>query len=227
MGSLEGVGVAVLYPLFALDAEGRRSARPRVARGSAAARNPASPACAGLVYTRGVKNSEPCPCRSGHPYGACCRPAHSGAVAPATCGALVRARYSAFALGDGEYLYATLAHDHPDRATEPEAVDARIAELSRAGRALKYMGVVVGDETETEALFLAKVFERGQDRSFAELSTFTRALDGEGGVGGALRYAGGTLLPRAALPRGMADGAGLRRDAFLALAATHKDTVRS
>jgi len=87
------------------------------------------------------------------------------------------------------------------------------------------MGVVVGDETETEALFLAKVFERGQDRSFAELSTFTRALDGEGGVGGALRYAGGTLLPRAALPRGMADGAGLRRDAFLALAATHTRTL--
>jgi hypothetical protein len=135
----------------------------------------------------------------------------------------VRARYSAFALGDGEYLYATLAHDHPDRAADPEAADARIAELARAGRALKYMGVVVSDETETEALFLAKVFERGQDRSFAELSTFTRSTPEEGG---GLRYAGGTLLPRAALPRALADGVGLRRDAFLALAATHKDTVR-
>ncbi|HRG96068.1 MAG TPA: YchJ family metal-binding protein [Polyangiaceae bacterium] len=171
-----------------------------------------------------MKNSDPCPCRSGRAYAACCRPAHLGAVPPATCGALVRARYSAFALGDGEYLYATLAHDHPDRAADPEAADARIAELARAGRTLKYMGVVVSDETETEALFLAKVFERGQDRSFAELSTFTRSPPEEGG---GLRYAGGTLLPRAALPRAVADGVGLRRDAFLALAATHKDTVRS
>lgn len=138
----------------------------------------------------------------------------------------MRARYSAFALGDGEYLYATLAHDHPDRAADPEAADARIAELARAGRTLKYMGVVVSDETETEALFLAKVFERGQDRSFAELSTFTRSPTGDLRRGG-LRYAGGTLLPRAALPRAVADGVGLRRDAFLALAATHKDTVRS
>lgn len=169
-----------------------------------------------------MKNSEPCPCRSGRAYAACCRVAHTGAEPPATCGALVRARYSAFALGDGEYLHATLAHDHPDRAHEPEAADARIAELSRAGRALKYMGVVVSDETETEALFLAKVFERGHDRSFAELSTFTREGDR-----GALRYAGGTLLPRAALPRALADGQGLRRDAFLALAETHPSAVRS
>ncbi len=131
----------------------------------------------------------------------------------------MRARYAAFALGDGAFLHATLAAAHPDRAEGSDAA-TRVAELSRAGRGLKYMGVVVADEGEGEALFLAKVFERGQDRSFAELSSFVVE-------DGALRYAGGTLLPRAALPRECADGAGLRRATFRALAGQHADTRRT
>jgi uncharacterized protein YchJ len=44
-----------------------------------------------------------------------------------------------------------------------------------------------------EVLFDARIFERGQDRSFAELSTFVRE-------DGAWRYASGKALPRAGLP---------------------------
>lgn len=164
-----------------------------------------------------MRGKDPCPCRSGATYLDCCRPAHASGRAPTTTGALVRARYSAFALGDGAFLHATLATDHPDRAQGEGAEAARIAELSRAGRGLKYMGVVVLDEREREALFLAKVFERGQDRSFVELSTFTLE-------DGALRYASGVLLPRAALPRQAQDGKGLRRETFLELV-HHPDAV--
>ena len=48
-----------------------------------------------------------CPCGGGR-YGACCGPLHAGAPA-ATAEALMRSRYSAFALGLGPYLRATWA----------------------------------------------------------------------------------------------------------------------
>jgi SEC-C motif-containing protein len=54
-----------------------------------------------------------CPCLSGDPYGACCGRYHaalrSGAGGPfaPTAEALMRSRYSAFAVGDAEYLLAT------------------------------------------------------------------------------------------------------------------------
>ena len=60
-----------------------------------------------------------------------------------------------------------------------------------------------------EVLFFARIFEQGQDRSFAELSTFEREAGG-------WRYASGILVPREALP---ANPKTLTHDAFLALAA--------
>ncbi|MBM7821609.1 SEC-C motif-containing protein [Cellulosimicrobium cellulans] len=54
-----------------------------------------------------------CPCLSGDAYGACCgryhaglRPGPDGSHAP-TAEALMRSRYSAFAVGDARYLRAT------------------------------------------------------------------------------------------------------------------------
>ncbi|WP_166873224.1 YchJ family protein [Salinibacterium sp. ZJ450] len=48
-----------------------------------------------------------CPCLSGESYGECCAPFHRGdAVAP-TALRLMRSRYSAFAVGDADYLLAT------------------------------------------------------------------------------------------------------------------------
>ncbi|MFR9775681.1 YchJ family protein [Micromonospora sp. MS34] len=46
----------------------------------------------------------PCPCGSGLPYGDCCRPIHQGVSTAATAEALMRSRYTAFALGDADYL---------------------------------------------------------------------------------------------------------------------------
>jgi SEC-C motif domain protein len=144
----------------------------------------------------------------------CCRPAHAGKRPPATPAELVRARYSAFALGLGAFLHETLGDAHADRA-HGDAVAARIEELSRAGKTLKYMGVTLLESDEREALFLAKVFEKGQDRSFAELSSFERQ-------DGTLRYTSGLLLPRTALPEAWST---LNRAAFRALAEGHPDLV--
>ena len=64
-----------------------------------------------------------CPCGSDKYYKACCGLYHTGEAAP-TAEALMRSRWSAFALGKGEYLYDTLAADHPDRQM-PRAAAAR------------------------------------------------------------------------------------------------------
>ncbi|WP_285116111.1 YchJ family metal-binding protein [Leifsonia sp. fls2-241-R2A-40a] len=56
-----------------------------------------------------------CPCLSGETYDACCGPLHRGEPAP-TAERLMRSRFSAFALGDADYL---LRSWHPStRPTE-------------------------------------------------------------------------------------------------------------
>jgi SEC-C motif domain protein len=58
----------------------------------------------------------PCPCGLGDDYDACCGRLHAGAPAP-TAEALMRSRYSAFAVGDSGYLLRTW---HP--ASRPSAL---------------------------------------------------------------------------------------------------------
>jgi SEC-C motif-containing protein len=58
-----------------------------------------------------------CPCGTGLTLDECCGPVHAGAAAP-TAEALMRSRYSAFALGDATYL---LTSWHP--RTRPADVE--------------------------------------------------------------------------------------------------------
>ncbi len=131
-----------------------------------------------------------CPCGSGAPYKTCCKPLHAGEREAATCEALMRSRYAAFATREVAYLVRTLAPEHEDRAL-PEAELARA--LSTNARALKFTGLAVLDAREDgdrgEVAFLARVYEKGQDRSFVERSEFRRE-------GGAWRYVGALEEPR-------------------------------
>ena len=149
-----------------------------------------------------------CPCKSGARYAACCAPFHGGGARPDTPEALMRSRFAAFALGLGAYLVDTLAADHEERAL-PRDVLAR--ELGRVKDTQRFLDLrIVSSSAEGdrgEVLFHARVFERGQDRSFAELSSFVREGDG------AWRYASGVLVPSAELPCAPAE---LTRDAFVA-----------
>jgi SEC-C motif-containing protein len=60
-----------------------------------------------------------CPCGLGDDYDACCGRLHAGAPAP-TAEALMRSRYSAFAVGDHGYLLRTW---HPSARPETLALD--------------------------------------------------------------------------------------------------------
>jgi SEC-C motif-containing protein len=129
-----------------------------------------------------------CPCHSGLRYGACCRPLHEGQREADTPQALMRSRYSAFALGLGAYLVRTLTADHPDRAESDDDAARALAQVREDHR---FLGLAILEEqTESDrgvVLFRARVFSRGVDRSFTERSRFRREA-------GAWRYEGGDII---------------------------------
>ncbi len=103
----------------------------------------------------------------------------------------MRSRYAAFARGAVDYLANTLCAGHPDR-TETAAKDYR-----KAREGLRYLDLsILATSTEGdvgEVLFYARIFERGQDRSFVELSGFVRE-DGK------WKYASGVMVRTEHLP---------------------------
>lgn len=139
---------------------------------------------------KSIKGAAKCPCHSGQPYQACCRAYHRGDALPPTAEALMRSRFSAFALGEYAHLIRTLHPENSDRAL-PE--DVLLATIQRACRDYKYTGLTVL-ETSAEGdhatvLFRAKVFQHGVDLSFSERSRFVR-------VDGAWLYKDGETMPR-------------------------------
>ncbi|AEG42965.1 YchJ family protein [Isoptericola variabilis] len=117
-----------------------------------------------------MDDSDRCPCLSGETYGACCGPLHRGARTAATAEALMRSRYSAFAVGDARYLLATW---HPSTRPsslelDPDQVWRRLDVLAtRAGGPFDDAG-----EVEFAASFRdASTGERGR---LHEVSRFVR-----------------------------------------------------
>jgi SEC-C motif-containing protein len=115
-----------------------------------------------------MKRDKACPC-GGADYRTCCRPYHEGAEPPDPA-SMVRSRFSAFALGDGEYLWRTIDDAHELRARPKDEV---VRELRKAREKYRYMRVTIHEVDGARVLFTARIFEKGRDRSFTELSTFT------------------------------------------------------
>ncbi|MEO8798895.1 MAG: YchJ family metal-binding protein [Polyangiaceae bacterium] len=138
----------------------------------------------GVKKSSGKRSS--CPCHSGLNYGECCAPRHDGSRPAETPEALMRARFSAFATGLGDYLVDTLSSSHGDRALDRAAL---VLALSRAKQTQRFLGLEIRgthvDGDRGEVLFHARIFERGVDRSFTERSSFAkedgawRYVDGE------------------------------------------------
>jgi SEC-C motif-containing protein len=108
-----------------------------------------------------------CPCGRGLEYAECCGPAHDG-TAPATAEALMRSRYSAFALDNDAYVLRTW-HPHTRPATvEPD-------------RGLRWVGLDVlessgGGMFEAEGVveFRAHYRDHGRAGDMVERSRFVR-----------------------------------------------------
>ena len=151
-----------------------------------------------------VNPTQPCPCTSGRILGECCGPYLAGGEPPDAV-ALMRSRYTAFALGVPGHLWRTLHATHADRArSEAELLRA----LEKASRTFKYRGLWILDHAESapraQVLFQVKLWQSGQDRSFLEKSEFLH--DGTG-----WRYLSGELVPVSTVK---GDAKALRLDTF-------------
>lgn len=114
-----------------------------------------------------MTESGACPCGSGEPYPGCCGPAHAGVPVP-TAEALMRSRYSAFALGLGDYL---LASWHP--STRPADLDP---DPDVSWRRLQIVEAVAGgpDDAEGEVEFRASYRSPAGAGLLHERSRFVR-----------------------------------------------------
>ncbi|WP_072314389.1 YchJ family protein [Agrococcus sp. Marseille-P2731] len=56
---------------------------------------------------RALADTDRCPCGTGLPFGECCAPIHRGERQAATAAALMRSRFTAYAVGDVDWLLAS------------------------------------------------------------------------------------------------------------------------
>ncbi|WP_406135481.1 YchJ family protein [Streptomyces sp. NBC_01089] len=132
----------------------RRTPRPQKPRQAQLTRPPAA--------------DSPCPCGLPAPYGQCCGRFHSGQAAAPTAEALMRSRFSAFAVGDTAYL---LRSWHPE--TRPPRVDLDAGQ--RWGR-LEILATTGGTAFHTTGTvtFRAHFTSRGKPGELCEHSRFER-----------------------------------------------------
>jgi SEC-C motif-containing protein len=111
-----------------------------------------------------------CPCDSGLPYAGCCGPLHAGAPA-ADAKALMRSRYSAYVLGEADYLRASW-----HASTRP----ATLSLVDAPGQRTTWLGLKVESQTPTgpdtaEVSFTARLrVGGGSAQRMHERSRFVR-----------------------------------------------------
>ncbi|GGY07742.1 YchJ family protein [Paludibacterium paludis] len=121
-----------------------------------------------------------CPCGSGLAYTLCCQPFHGMSAFPPTAEALMRSRYSAFALKHAEYLRFSW---HPD--TCPESLDLDDEPLKWLGLTIVSTDKGLAGDLEGRVEFVARYKAGGRAGRLAEKSRFVRFdgrwvyLDGE------------------------------------------------
>lgn len=125
-----------------------------------------------------VADGDPCPCGSGDRFDGCCGPALRGTPA-STAAALMRSRYTAFAVGDTAYLEGTW---HP--GTRP---DELTLDPARRWTGLEIVDIVAGGEGDARGVVAFRAaWRHSRERGvLAERSRFVRQrgrwwyLDGE------------------------------------------------
>lgn len=112
-----------------------------------------------------------CPCGTGLSYSECCGRYHAGATAP-TAETLMRSRFTAFAVGDAEYLLRTWAPE--DRPESLDLVDAGI----RFYR-LDVLEVVGGGLLDETGVVEFRAFYKGVESGSQHERSAFRRLDGK------------------------------------------------
>ncbi len=116
-------------------------------------------------------NSGLCPCESGLVYAGCCSELHSGRVLAQTALQLMRSRYSAFTLGNTDYLVKSW---HPDTRPASLTIDESQRWIGLKIKTVSHGGT---DEDEGSVEFVARYKMQGKAYRLQENSRFRR-LDG-------------------------------------------------
>src|SRR3990167_9197320 len=120
-----------------------------------------------------MKNAAPiraCPCSPEHDYVSCCGRYHAGEPAP-SAEALMRSRYSAYALELRDYVHATW-----HASTRPERVSL-VDELPRKWLGLQICHAGNSDADHATVEFIDKVKVNGRAFRLHETSRFIREQD--------------------------------------------------
>jgi SEC-C motif domain protein len=115
-----------------------------------------------------------CPCRSKSLYHKCCQPYHQGS-APETALALMRSRYSAYALALVNYIVETTHSAHPEYSTDRDKWKKQIRAFCTQTRfdGVKILAFVDGQD-EASVTFTAYLRQADTDASFTEKSLFLK-----------------------------------------------------
>jgi SEC-C motif-containing protein len=120
---------------------------------------------ASVILDMKQSGSITCPC-GGSDYASCCKPYHDG-MEPSGADRLMRARYSAYALGDMQYIYETW-----HASTRPP-----LAELAHDA-SMKWLGLEVRKhvamDNEATVEFVARSKSGGRAQRLHEISRFVR-----------------------------------------------------
>ena len=105
-----------------------------------------------------------CPCGSGETYDACCGKLHRGAASARTALELMRARYSAYAVGDADYVFVTW---HPRTRPDHLVLDDE----------LTWTGLEIHDHGEDWVSFTASYLSRHGAGELRERSRFEQRAE--------------------------------------------------
>ena len=109
-----------------------------------------------------------CPCCSGRLFSACCAPYLARAAIPSTAEALMRSRYTAYALADAAYLKSTW---HPNTLPEHLNLSEQAGTKWLGLKIIRHEGV---DENHAIVEFVARYKIHGKAHRLHEVSRFER-----------------------------------------------------
>ena len=131
-----------------------------------------------------MENDALCPCASGKTFGQCCGPILNGTKKAKTAADLMRARYSAYAVGDVKFLYASSG---PQARAEFSEENTRNWSKSAQWQGLEILSTEKGgkDDEEGYVAFVAhysandQVCEHRENSYFQKIDGDWRFIDGE------------------------------------------------
>jgi len=123
-----------------------------------------------------MSENNPCPCGSGAPLNACCKPVIDGTEKAATAEALMRSRYTAYTLQDINYLAATLDPDEL-KSFDKDGTAMWARESTWMGLEILETSAGTSDDMDGIVEFRARYAQNGATQEHHEVSRFRKIDD--------------------------------------------------